>query len=54
MDSQDLVGLYLMLDTLGGDLTLGKRNLEILLKLIAEDSETRLGPGGGENRGGPA
>ena len=54
MDSQDLVGIYLMLETLDGDLTIGKRNLEILLKRIAEASETSHGPGDGEKRGGPA
>lgn len=36
MDSQDLVGITLMLETIDGDLSAGKHNLQILLKKIAE------------------
>ena len=36
MDSQDLIGVALMLETVDGDLKIGRKNLEALLKLIAE------------------
>jgi len=45
MDSQDLVGVSLMLETIDGDLTVGKHNLQILLKRIAvaaEDEEREV------------
>ena len=41
MDSQDLLGVSLMLETVDGDLTIGKRKMEILFKRIAETSEMR-------------
>ncbi|MBA7517373.1 hypothetical protein ES705_09426 [subsurface metagenome] len=41
MDSQDLVGVSLMLETIDSDLAIGRKNLESLLKLIAEREEDR-------------
>ncbi|MBA7562537.1 hypothetical protein ES708_04189 [subsurface metagenome] len=43
MDSQDLVGVALMLETVDGDLKIGRKNLEALLKLIAEAGFKRRG-----------